>query len=154
MWTILRNKSLRKWNLLRNVLWCSHISKCIPLIDHNNYRSVKVFQLVNLTKSKLSKFKIKSREDLKLAAITNRSIKETMSKIRYRNKCTDNCSWKQLIIVKLLLLKLITKEALAGHQTKISLIWMQSKDKVQLQKTKIWQMESVTSDRMMELFSL
>ena len=31
---------------------------------------------------------------------------------------------------------------------------MQSKDKVQLHKTKIWQMESVTSDRMMELFSL
>ena len=31
---------------------------------------------------------------------------------------------------------------------------MQSKDKVQLQKTKIWQMESVISDRMMELFSL
>jgi len=31
---------------------------------------------------------------------------------------------------------------------------MQSKDKVQLQKTKIWQMESVTSDQMMELFSL
>jgi hypothetical protein len=32
---------------------------------------------VNLTKSKLSKFKIKLREDLKLVETTNKSIKES-----------------------------------------------------------------------------